>query len=336
MPHRVSTFALHVAGIVLATTASVFAASTFPHGPFDTKVSHPVIVAQSKEQIERVLGGETHHFGRMQFTGDAHDGGVPVYTAHETDPHYRIHCMKYSHCPVEGDYVAIPRGAKASGNVGNRHFEDDDRGDRHLAVRNLDTSIETDLWLASEPTGDGGTLEVGYGAKFPFSSNGVGLGGATAAGFALSVGRVSADELLAGRIDHAIFLVTPCENGHVAPAISDDHGRDAGCPPIGARLWLDSPESTIDRSGASRDARTILQAMHEYGGFIGDRCSSCLLQFATTGGVSDTSMGRANPWRAIAARYPDANPSGPRNEYHIGIETGSIDLAAHLHVIAWP
>lgn len=324
---------------VAAVVAIAFGAnadSTFASGPFNARVRHPVILADGASEIERVLGGETHRLGRLQFSSGDSDNNVPVYTAHEDDPHYRIHCMKYTNCPIEGAVVAIPRGAKAEGNLGNRSFEDDGQDDRHLAVRNVDTGVETDLWLSPEPGGEGGTLDVGYGGSFPFSSGGVGHPGATAAGFALSLGRIDPSDLIKGRIAHALFLITPCENGHVAPAIADDGGHDAGCPPIGARLWLDSTESAIRTSGASREARVILRAMHEYGGFIGDRCTQCTLRLALRGGLSETAAGRANSWGKIARHFPSESPSGPHGEYHIDVATGSIDLARHLHAIAWP
>ncbi len=341
MPARIcealrAAFAAIALGIIMSGSLRFASAAPFANGPFYQRVSHPSVVADSAEQIDRVLGGETHRFGRLQFSTGNADSGVPVYVARERDPHYRIHCVRYTNCPLEGALVAIPRGAKAEGNLGNRDFEDDGHDDRHLAVRNVDTGVETDLWLSPEPRGNGGTLNIGYGGSFPTGSGGVGHGGATASGFALSVGRIAAGELLAGRIRHALFLVTPCESGHVAPAIGDDNGHDAGCPPIGAHLWLDTPASVIAHSGASRESQAILRAMHDYGGFIGDRCTSCTLGLVLTGGLSETAMGRRNPWRTIAARNPSEHPAGPYKQYHVDMGTGSIDLHEHLHVIAWP
>jgi len=336
---RRAATALRVGLLVLGATVAAQGASTFPRSPFNARVTHPVVLPESAGQLDRVLGDNAHELGRLQFATVARgvtDTAVPVYTAHESDPHYRIHCMRYTNCPLEGASVAIPRGAKAEANLGNRNFEDDGYDDRHIAVRNVDTHVEDDLWLAPEPSGHGGTLNIGYGGRFPFASGGVGHGGATAAGFALSLGRIRAQNLVAGRIPFALFLTTPCENGHVAPATGDDGGHDAGCPPIGARLWLDTPVAQIERSGATRDARVILRALHEYGGFIGDRCTQCTLKVALAGGLSETAMGRRNPWASVEAHYPNEHPAGRYNEYHIPVDTGSIDLHQHLHIIAWP
>lgn len=303
-------------------------------GPFARPVVAPKIDPQSRVYIERVLGGYPHQFGKLQFSTDpvgAHDGAVPIYIAHQSDPHYRIHCMKFTNCPIEGADVAIPRQAKPGANLGYTSFKDDGN-DQHLAVRNVDTGIETDMWLAPQPSGVGGVLEVGYGGSYELSSGGVGRGGATAAGFSLSNGQIRAVDLLAGRIPYPLFLDTPCENGHVAPAVGDDGGKAAGCPPIGARIWLDSTPAQIAATHVSPEFQTILRAMHEFGGYIGDSCSACTLNVALEGGLTYTAFGLPDPWRAIAKLHPGEIETN--GQYHIAVNTGSLDLSKHLHVIA--
>ncbi|GAC1306724.1 MAG: hypothetical protein NVSMB19_19090 [Vulcanimicrobiaceae bacterium] len=307
----------------------------YPTGPFARPVVAPKIVPDSGTYIERVLGGHTHQFGKLQFSIDplgAHDGSVPIYIAHQSDPHYRIHCRYFTHCPIEGADVAIPREARPAMNLGYTSFKDDGKHDQHLAVRNVDTGIETDMWLAPQPSGAGGTLEIGYGGSYALSSGGVGEAGATAAGFSLANGRVRAVDLLAGRIPYPLFLITPCENGHVPPAVGDDGGKDAGCPPIGARVWLDSTPAEIAATHVAPDFQTILRAMHEFGGYIGDRCTHCTLNIVREGGLTYTAFGLPDPWRAIAKRHPGEVASN--GEFHIPIATGSIDAGEHLHVIA--
>jgi hypothetical protein len=325
------------AGFERTSNRAVAPAGVRPYstGPFARPVTDPQVVPKSRIFIESVLGGYPHQFGKLQFSTDpvgAHDLSAPVYIAHQSDPHYKIHCRKFTNCPIEGADVAIPREAKPAMNLGYKSFKDDGDHDQHLAVRNVDTGIETDMWLAPQPSGSGGRLDVGYGGSYEFSSGGVGHGGATAAGFSLSNGRVRAVDLLAGRIPYPLFLITPCENGHVAPAIGDDGGKDEGCPPIGARVWLDSTPAEIAATHVSPDFQTILRAMHEFGGYIGDRCSACTLNISREAGLTYTAFGLPDPWRAVAKLHPgEAESNG---EYHIAIETGSIDLSKHLHVIA--
>ncbi len=311
----------------------------FPSGPFNVPVNSPQFDSNSSTYISSALAGNSYNLGMMQFgvnaTGPT-DSSVPVYTAHNSDPHYRVHCRYFSNCPLEGADIAIPAGALPAGHLGYTSFTDDGVHDQHMAIRNVDTQTETDMWLAPEPSGNGGTLEIGYGGSLPFSSQGVGGAGATASGFSLTQGRVRAVDLIAGHLPTALFLVTPCENGHVAPAIADDGGRSWGCPPLGAHVWLDSSSGDIASSGASPDVQVILNAMHEYGGFIGDRCSSCTLGIALEGGLAYSAFALQNPWIQIAAMHPGeetAAPPGGDLEYHIAVSSGNIDLRSHLHVI---
>ena len=330
--------------IALAPAASVtpgagtyaVAAGTqpFPTGPFDALVTNPIERPDSAAMLASVVTKTS--LGLLQFStaaaGNPSDNDVPIYIARATDPHYTIHCMAYANCPIEGHDVAIPKGARPSSNLGYTTFRDDGIHDQHMAIRNLDTGREDDLWLAPQPNDTGGTLNVGYGGSYDFSSSGVGRAGATAAGFALSNGRVRAVDLLAGRIPYALALVTPCENGHVLPAVGGDGATTAGCPPLGAHVWLDSNSAEIAGSGAPSDFQVILRAMNEFGGYIVDRCTQCMLGVTLEGGLGYTSFGSASPWQAIASLHPGATSSS--GAYHIPVSSGSIDLSTHLHVLS--
>lgn len=311
----------------------------YPSGPFNAPVSsNPQFDSNSSTYLSNVMGGDYANFGKLQFATNVAgvtDNNTPIYVAHNSDPTYSIHCSYYSNCPLEGVQVHIPRGAVPAGRRGYTSFTDDGVNDQHLAVRNVDSQIETDMWLTPQPNGSGGTLNIGYGARYAFSSGGFNQpGGATAAGFSLSQGRVRAVDLLAGRIPYALFLTSPCENGHVYPASGDDGGGFvSGCPPIGAHLWLDSSPAEIANSGAPQDVKVLFNALHEFGGYIGDRCGSCSLHVALEGGVAYVAGGQANPWQQIADHYPGEQPSGPYSEYHIYASSGNIDLARHLHFV---
>jgi len=310
----------------------------YPSGPFNAPVNNPQYDGNSGTYLNHILGDNHFQLGKLQFSTNASgptDNNVPVYLARDSDPSYTVHCVFFTQCPLEGERVHIPRGAAPSGRLGYTSFTEDGSHDQHLAVRNLDSQTEFDMWITPLPNGSGGTLNVGYGAKYPFSSGGYDQpGAATAAGFSLSQGRIRPVDLLAGRIPNALFLVTPCENGHVWPASGDDNGGfRQGCPPIGAHLWLDSSPNEIANSGAAPDFKVILNALHEYGGYVGDRCGSCSLSVALEGGVSYTSFNMPNPWAQIAAHFPDQSTAGAYAEYHISLTTGNIDLAQHLHVL---
>jgi len=83
------------------------------------------------------------------------------------------------------------------------------------------------------------------------------------------------------------------ETGVLARSLSRD--GDAGCPPIGARIWLDSTPAEVAASGADTYWQIIFNALHEYGGYIRDRCA-CNLGVAPEGGVAYQAYGLPNPW----------------------------------------
>ncbi len=315
-----------------------------PTNPFNLDVHDPHVIANSAQFVAAMLstaayGTDFYSLGQVQISthplaDGPTDGQTTTYLAHGNDPAYVIHCRYFSNCPLEGHTVHIPIGALPSGNLGTPVFMDDGHDDQHMAIRNDDTQEEADLWLAPTPNGQGGPLDIGYGGLFPYTSGGAGQGGATAAGFALSQGHIRPIDLLAGRIPYAIFMSTPCENGHVAPAIGDDNEHTAGCPPIGSHLWLDSTPDEIAASGANRYWQVVMNGLHEFGGYIGDHASTNL-SVAPEGGLADQAFGLPNPWASIiASDFPNETPSGSRGEYHLSIRTGNIDLQKHLHVIA--
>ncbi|GAC1402018.1 MAG: hypothetical protein NVSMB59_23750 [Vulcanimicrobiaceae bacterium] len=312
----------------------------FPNGPFAKAVGdNPAIDPKSDSMLGSVRpGGEGRYLGALQFsvnTTGMTDGATPIYTSHNSDPEYVIHCKYYSGCPIEGMHQHIPAGALPAGRIGNTSFADDGLGDRHMSVKNVDTGLEIDTWLTPYPNGKGGTLDVGYGGAYDAASNGFNQpGGATAAGFALGQGRLRPADILAGHIPQALFLVTPCEDGVRYPASGGDAGSVAGCPPMGAHVWLDSTPADVAASGAPADIQVILNAMHEFGGYIGDRCTSCSLYPAIESGHSYTAFGLPNPWAEIAKHFPDEHPAGDRQEYHIAVTSGNIDLNKHLHILA--
>lgn len=318
----------------------------FPNGPanpFNVAVSNPQIDANSATLVRSTLstssyGTDFHSLGQVQVSTHAlsqgpTDSQTTTYLGHNSDPAYTIHCMDFSNCPLEGHTVHIPVGAIAGGNLGFTSFTDTGHDDQHMAIRNDDTQEETDMWLAPLPSGHGGTLNIGYGGLFPYSSGGAGQGGATAAGFALAQGHIRPVDLTAGRIPYAIFMSTPCENGHVYPAIGDDGEHIGGCPPIGSHLWLDSTPAEIAASGANRYWKVVMNGLHEFGGYIGDHASANL-SVAPEGGVAYQAFGATNPWASIiASDFPSETTSGSQGEYHLSINTGNIDLSLHLHVI---
>jgi hypothetical protein len=279
--------------------------------------------------LATVLTGGNYTLQQIQFSvsptppANWQEWSTPVYFASATDPIYTYSCYEpWGTCENQSVKVPIPTGALPEGT-----------SDGHMAV--LYKGVEYDGWLVPIPNGKGGPLSIGWGGNGPTSgtsATGYNMQ-ADAAGFALTLGMVTPEEMLAGSINHAVAIGTPAENGHVAPAVGDDGSNQVpGAPPIGAHVWLSTSDAAINASGASPWAIPVLHALHQYGAYIKDRCTQCILGgLQVENAVSYTALGLHNPWSDVASKYnltPDS--SGFVRAY---INTGTIDLSKSLEII---
>lgn len=220
-------------------------------------------------------------------------------------------------CPIEGRSIRVPAVAVPE-QVGWRRqiLPDGGRGpliappefspscgydvpDYHMAIIDQENGLEYDLYQVQRlsPTGGpdgGGILVVNYGSAAPLSGNGLvtdagPTGGATAAGFANTVGRIRAQEMMAGEIPHALFVVVPFtraggaaagffSDGRVLDLNTPGHaatanavGYDGGqLPRMGDRLRCNFSWAFIDSLQLPRHETIILKALSKYGGIIHD------------------------------------------------------------------
>jgi hypothetical protein len=208
----------------------------------------------------------------------------PVYLVSWTDAVSRVRCVRFA-CPeLRGADVPLPPGARPAA-----------AGDGHLAVMDEDSGDEYDLWQVHRLGGPEITASAG-GETTPAEGLGYGLGSdATAAHFGLAAGLIRAPELMAGEIDHALFLDVDCTRGFVAPA----GGRGAECaggapaPAIGQRLRLDYSDAEIAALDAPAWKKAVLRALAHYGGYVGDTGASSDAAFdvAIESGETYTSLG---------------------------------------------
>jgi hypothetical protein len=129
-----------------------------------------------------------------------------------------------------------------------------------------------------------GRPRAGSGAAWDLSSNALrpdGWTSADAAGLPILPGLVRYDEILDGRIEHAIrFTAEVTRDRHVWPARHDAGSADASYPPMGARFRL---TAGFDLSGFSPKARVILRALKRYGLILADNGSNWYFQGARDG-----------------------------------------------------
>jgi hypothetical protein len=211
--------------------------------------------------------------------GTSDDWGHPVYFAQPGDPVYVLRATEpWGRNALTGLRIAIPALARPAGG-----------GDGHMTVVTPD-GWEYDFWRAEAPPAGGGVFEFAWGARVRILGSGLG-GGATAARFASLAGVIRPEELAAGRIDHALFIVLRCSGsatgfgygahqsrsrwtgGFVYPAQAGagSCGRqDPSLPPLGARLQLAMSSAQIAALGVPPWKRAILTAFARYGGYVGD------------------------------------------------------------------
>ncbi|MGH2928035.1 MAG: hypothetical protein ACRDL8_07530, partial [Solirubrobacteraceae bacterium] len=224
-----------------------------PDSPFNRRIGDdPRLDPQSAAIVDQLASEGPPGSPVVGVAGTPRDFGHPAYYPRPGDPQYVLHCTKpWGRCPIEGDRVRIPLGARPAAG-----------SDAHMAIVDLASGWEYDLWQAATPGGAGGTLDVAWGGRTRIDGSGLGSN-ATAAHFGLLAGVIRAPELRAGRIDHALLMVTRCTSGYVPPAAAGgsrcDHTPNA--PKAGMRFQLEMSDAEIDRLPLPGWKRTILRAL---------------------------------------------------------------------------
>jgi hypothetical protein len=145
-------------------------------------------------------------------------------------------------------------------------------GDRHILI--VDKSKCTLYELYSAYRNSNGTWRAGSGAVWNLKSNNLRPDtwtSADAAGLPMLPGLVRYDEIMSGRIDHAIRVTVPrSDRKHLWPARHDAGTANSNLPPMGLRLRL---KAGFNISSYSPQIRVILQAMKTYGVIVADNGS---------------------------------------------------------------
>jgi hypothetical protein len=158
------------------------------------------------------------------------------------------------------------------------------------------------------------------------------LGGGVAAMWGLRAGIIQADEMLAGRIDHALFVVIPRgRSGHVYPALRSDVTGNPDGPQMGQRYWLDLSDEEIDATAAPDWEKTIAKAVHDYGAYFGDTGGNGF-GFMLESSTPYVAAGVPNPWDVF---WPSQGvEKDPFWGYHA--VPSATEIWSHLRAIAPP
>jgi hypothetical protein len=155
-------------------------------------------------------------------------------------------------------------------------------GDRHVLVVDRDACK---LYETFDSHFRGPGWQAASGAVFDLRSNALrpeGWTSADAAGLPVLPGLVRRDEVLAGRIAHALrFTVRRTQRAYVPPATDPD------MPPLGLRVRL---KASYDIGRFSRNVQVILTAMKEYGMFLADNGGDWFVSGESNGAWDDDEL----------------------------------------------
>ncbi len=168
--------------------------------------------------------------------------------------------------------VPVPPGGAIEGEQG---YECTSDGDCHLIVADWDRMRLYEMWRANISSGvfQGGCLAVWDMTRhYPASGRGEQCTSADAAGYPIAPLLFTADEVAAGRIDHAIRFILPNARiragFYVHPATHvGGPGGPSDAPPYGARLRLrpDYPVASLPPG-----AQVVARALQRYGMLLAD------------------------------------------------------------------
>jgi hypothetical protein len=248
-----------------------------PSSPFNRPIGRARTHPQSAAMVRQILSWETpgHLIAGVARTSD--DWGHPTYYAQPDDPVFTLRATApWGRNAINGHRIQIPDAAQPAGG-----------DDGHMTVVTPD-GWEYDLWQVHDKPAGGGTLTFSWGGRLRIDGDGLG-GRGTAAHFGNIAGMIRAQELQAGRIDHALFVVIRCtspdrwfgngvrrrarsDGGYVYPASGGGAPCPSGtmAPPMGARLQLTMTDGQINALRAPRWKKAILRALARYGGYVGD------------------------------------------------------------------
>jgi hypothetical protein len=293
--------------------------------PFNQQLpANPRLAPQSDAMIRTMTG-----WGQPEdlWAGAADTGSDwvhPYYFSAADDPVFTIHCLKtWGTCEVEGMKVRIPDAARPAGG-----------GDGHMAVVDQAGGWEYDFWqVKSKPQG-GGTITISWGGRTAIGTpDADGLGSdANAAHYGLLGGIIRYQEIAAGHIDHALFLIIKCDGGGIVYPAS---GKGSACadgsvaPQEGSRVFLDMSDAEIDALEAPLWKKAIFRALAHYGAFVGDTGGSPW-GVGIESGSTYTSFGLPNPWDEWAKQQPGASQWNGKTLVPIG--DGGVDWKSRLHV----
>ncbi len=273
-----------------------YADSSFFNTPLP---ANPKLVANSQAMVSKIMTmGAVPPMPVNPKAGA--DWYHPIYYSSAADPVYTVSCIKYGGaCEISGMQVRIPAQARRASST-----------DAHMTVIDQTTGWEWDFWgVQTNPLpATGGTIVINWGGRTRIDGPGGGDADSDSDANAAHTGNVGGiiryQEMAAGRIDHALFVMVGCSNGtYVFPArgkagICTD---TANAPASGQWLRLNMTETEIDALAVSSWQKVIFRAFAKYGGIVADTGGNEAFGFELESPETYRSFGLPDPWIAWAA-----------------------------------
>jgi hypothetical protein len=298
------------------------------------------------------------HAGEPTYYSSSSDPSFRVHCVEDVfDRPDRMCPLEYSDSDPNRIPIRIPARAHREGGPNadpGKGTVDEPGGDRHLTVVDQATGFEYDLWQVKSRLFDppaaypfqcvpvegileglpasGGDLCVSWGGRTRIDGDGLTdrtvnpEGDATAAHFASLAGRLRAEELLEGYIDHALTLSIPCESGGTPVWPAKGRGtickqNAAAAPALGSRMWLDMSIAAISRLEVAPWKKVLLLAMKRYGMFVMETGSAFYFNIETEAGSQYTTYSQPDRWLQVAVangwehKYQGQIPDFPQEHY---------------------
>jgi hypothetical protein len=271
--------------------------------------------------------------------GATNDWARPTYYAQPGDPLFTLDATGGGNSSIEGMQIPIPDAAKPAGG-----------GDAQMTVVTPD-GWEYDFWQVQSKPAGGGVLKFSRGGRTRINGNGLESEGLVSK-FGNLAGAIRAQELAAGHIRHALYIVLKCTGtgtsfgygvqedpregagSYVYPAAaggSDCGQNNSALPPLGARFKLAMSNTEIDALAIPAWKKTVLRALARFGGYVGGTGGGGF-GFLLEDSTMYTSLGFTDP----LAEFAKENKVPTWNGQYVFQMASGVNWQERLRVLAPP
>jgi hypothetical protein len=273
-----------------------------PDHPFNQRIDQAPLDAESDLIINYL---QQNHTAAQKFRADGpsdevdNQYGIVILTADASTPLESFNPTDEFYSPdCDPAPIPVPAGGAIEGESGYSCAGD---GDCHLIVIDPTTCRLHEMWRADRTSAssfNGGCQAIwDLNATYSETLRGDCCTSADAAGLPIAAHMVTADEVAAGAIKHALRFILPNalmrNRIYVRPATHSTSATTgpAEAPPYGSRMRL---KASFDASGLNTAAQVVAQALKDYGMILSDG-GNLTFTFAndrfTTAKWSDVGLG---------------------------------------------